>query len=128
MARLDDIKSIRHTLEKSQPQLARMLGISTRALQSYEQGWRNTPAHVLKLAGVLLTLKRRKDDGPRKPCWDIRGCAPEDRADCPVYELRAPEFCWLIGGVRCTPQDNRSWEEALRNSATCPVMEQLLGN
>ena len=35
---------MRHYLKKSQNELARLLGISTRAVQSYEEGWRNIPS------------------------------------------------------------------------------------
>ena len=42
----DEFSGIRHLLGKTQSQLARLLGTSFKAIQSFEQGWRNVPAHT----------------------------------------------------------------------------------
>jgi DNA-binding transcriptional regulator YiaG len=36
----------RKKLNKTQQQMARLLGTSIKAVHSYEQGWRNIPAHI----------------------------------------------------------------------------------
>ena len=36
----------RKILEKTQKELAELLGSSIKAVHSYEQGWRTVPAHV----------------------------------------------------------------------------------
>ena len=37
---------IRQKLNKTQKQMAQLLGTSLKAVHSYEQGWRSIPAHV----------------------------------------------------------------------------------
>ena len=39
---------------KTQNQLARLLGTSFKAIQSFEQGWRNVPAHTERQLLLLL--------------------------------------------------------------------------
>jgi len=41
-----EFSQIRSGLEKTQDQLAQLLGISIKAVQSFEQGWRNIPVHT----------------------------------------------------------------------------------
>ena len=40
------VRSLRDELDRSQREMAEILGVSTKAVQSYEQGWRQTPPHV----------------------------------------------------------------------------------
>jgi DNA-binding transcriptional regulator YiaG len=54
MIKLSDIPRVRKVLGVSQAQMAALLGISTKAVQSYEQGSRSVPAHVQRLAALLL--------------------------------------------------------------------------
>ncbi|MFH0813428.1 MAG: hypothetical protein V2A69_11415 [Pseudomonadota bacterium] len=44
-----EFSHIRHQLGKSQKQTAQLLGISLKAVQSFEQGWRNIPIHIERL-------------------------------------------------------------------------------
>ena len=74
VAKAKDLKRVRKALGKSQSELAALLGISTRAVQSYEQGWRRLPPYVQRLTGLLLFLKRRKDGPNLSPCWEILEC------------------------------------------------------
>ena len=70
MAAVDitSLRSVREALSKSQSDLAVLLGVSVRAVQSYEQGWRHTPLDVQKLALLLLYLQRRNGSPPQPPC------------------------------------------------------------
>jgi DNA-binding XRE family transcriptional regulator len=126
-ARADDLRGIRQALGKTQGEMARLLSVSTRAIQSYEQGWRPVPAHVRKMALFLLCVNRRHK-GRVVPCWQIRKCSPRDRAACPAYQLREGELCWLVTGDACPLADSLSSEEKAERCATCPVlMERLRG-
>jgi DNA-binding XRE family transcriptional regulator len=49
---------IRRHLEKTQSQMGQLLGVSSKAVQSFEQGWRKIPAHMERQALFLLPLKR----------------------------------------------------------------------
>ena len=62
------LAEIRRHLGKTQSQMAQMLGVSTKAVQSFEQGWRNIPVHVERQVLLILALKSRASRKD-KPCW-----------------------------------------------------------
>jgi DNA-binding XRE family transcriptional regulator len=123
---LDDLKSIRRALGKSQSELAELLAVSTRAVQSYEQGWRDTPLHVQKAAAMLLFLSWRKTRTWVAPCWEIKKCSEEKRDCCPAYEMRAGEFCWMVNGTQCGQAHHRTWETKIELCQECPVTREWL--
>lgn len=57
-----NLKEIRARLEMTQAEFADSLGISLRALQSYEQGWRKVPNTVIRL--ITLTFNEAYNE-----CW-----------------------------------------------------------
>jgi DNA-binding XRE family transcriptional regulator len=119
--RPDDLHGIRRALGKTQEQMAQLLGVSTRAVQSYEQGWRPVPPHVQKMAVFLLCASRRK--GRAEPCWRIRRCSPATRAGCPAHQLKEGELCWLVIGDACPAFAALSGKE---QAAHCPVLAERL--
>ena len=66
---------IRKTLGKTQKQLATLLGVSLKAVHSYEQGWRTIPGHVERQMLFLISRKRGNSAEP-DPCWVIKNCPP----------------------------------------------------
>ena len=60
--------SIRKKLAKTQKELSELLGVSLKAISSYEQGWRNIPPHVER---QLLFLYSKKNVHSVQNCWDI---------------------------------------------------------
>jgi len=123
---IDDLHSVRKILGKSQREMAELLGISIRAVQSYEQGWRSMTPATQRLALLFLFLRWRQTQKKVKPCWKIRGCAPKDRAQCPVYVNRGGEFCWLISGNRYDHEILGSWKAKLAACQACPVMQRWI--
>jgi transcriptional regulator with XRE-family HTH domain len=121
-----NLREVRKALGKSQSKLAALLGASTRAVQSYEQGWRPTPNHVQKMAGLLLALNARRQLGRPSPCWKTRRCPRDVRATCPAYQLQAGELCWLLTGNSCRQVKEPSWEPKLAKCRECPVMNRWL--
>ena len=70
-----DFKKYRDRLDKTQKQMAELLGTSLKAIHSYEQGWRTVPVHVERQILFLisrLALKGKK----QKPCWVVKKCPP----------------------------------------------------
>lgn len=120
-----DLRGIRRALGKTQAEMARLLSVSTRAIQSYEQGWRPVPPHVRKMAAFLLCVSRRHK-GRMVPCWQIRQCSAEDRAECPAYRLGEGELCWLVTGDACPMIEGASAEEKAVRCAQCPVLMERL--
>ena len=102
-----DLRVVREQLGKSQSEFAAMLGISVRAVQSYEQGWRGVPVGVRKLAALFYYFSWRSRQGYLSPCWEAMDCDPAIRKRCAVHQLRAGEFCWLFNGYEPTPRSKR---------------------
>ena len=122
---VNDLKYIRRVLGLNQTELAQLLNISLRAVQSYEQGWRPTPIHVQQLNGLLLYMNWRKSGGKATPCWRIRKCTRGERAVCAVSRVGAEEICWLIGGAKCD-ENGAANGNRLARCAKCPVMRAWL--
>ena len=79
---------IRRYLGKTQSQMARILGVSSKGIQSFEQGWRNIPVHIERQILLILALKNhaaQKD----KPCWLTKDCPVETKHDCPAWQFDA---------------------------------------
>ncbi len=120
----DTVKHIRRELGRTQIELSEALGISIKAVQSYEQGWRDVPVRVLIQLLVLLALYRRQklDD---VPCWEIRRCSPDQRESCPSFTVGGGQFCWFIGTKDCRPPDSEA-PDAILPCMSCPVVKRLL--
>ena len=123
---LSDIHAARAALDKSQREMAVLLGVSLRALQSYEQGWRPVPPTVQRLVGILLMTVRRHGRRAGSPCWKVRACPPADRAACSAYQNRAGELCWALTGTRCDGKDHGRWEDKIQHCMDCSVMSRWL--
>jgi len=122
---LGDLRSIRRALGKTQAEMARLLSVSTRAVQSYEQGWRPVPPRVRRMALFLLYVSRRRD-GKAAPCWQVRRCSARDRACCAAYELGEGEFCWLVAGDRCPAAESALCGDRNARQVNCPVLAERL--
>jgi len=121
-----DLRMIRDTLGKSQSEFADLLGVSTRAVQSYEQGWRPVPLYIQKLAATLLFLSWRKEGGRPSPCWKVRRCPPEKRETCPAFQFDAGDVCWLLHGTPCKEPGRGEETGRPTNCFSCPVVGQWL--
>ena len=75
--------SARRKPGKTQRELAEILVISIKAVHSYEQGWREIPAHIERQLLFLLSIKDRQTK-EEKPCWVVRDCPSEHRDRCPA--------------------------------------------
>ena len=52
-----EFSQTRHQVGKIERQIAQLLATSLKAIQSFEQGWRNVPAHTKRQLLFLMTLK-----------------------------------------------------------------------
>ena len=52
----DEFTRIRRYLGKSQNQIARLLRVSPKAVQSFEQGWRRIPVYIERQLLVLFSM------------------------------------------------------------------------
>jgi DNA-binding XRE family transcriptional regulator len=120
-----DFSRIRQYLGKSQHQLARLLCVSTKAIQSFEQGWRKIPASAERQLLFLLSLKMSQDFNTR-PCWEIQNCSAEWRKNCTVWELQAGHFCWFVNGTFCQGKPQESWDDKIELCQKCPVLRSAI--
>ena len=91
---------LRKKLNRTQKQMAQLLGISLKAIHSYEQAWRSVSAAVERQMYFLVSMMDKNRKG-RKPCWAIKKCSPDQKKQCPAWEFKAGEFCWFINGTVC---------------------------
>jgi len=110
----------RRLLGKTQAEIAQLLGVSAKAVQSYEQGWRDVPAHAERQLLFLLYLKR-PPEGEQGPCWERTDCPPETRLNCSAWEFRADGICWFINGTICQGEVRVSWERKMQLCRRCEV-------
>jgi DNA-binding XRE family transcriptional regulator len=113
---------IRTYLGMTQNQLAKLLCISPKALQSYEQGWRNIPAYAERQLLLLLSLNRSLYK-KNKPCWDVLKCPKEWRENCTVWGLKNGEFCWFVNGTFCHGKAQVSWKKKIQLCQKCEVFK-----
>ncbi len=115
--------AIRKKLAKTQRELSELLGVSLKAISSYEQGWRNIPVHVER---QLLFLLAQKNNRFSEDCWDVRQCSEEVKQSCPAWEFNAGHLCWFINGTICDNDVKKSWQEKILICRKCPVFKSQL--
>jgi DNA-binding XRE family transcriptional regulator len=91
----------RALLGKSQRDLARLLGVSPKAVESYEQGWRRVPSNIEKMLYLLLFKLNERSFACESPCWTMTACPDETRKDCVAYVTGEGHFCWFFTGGLC---------------------------
>jgi DNA-binding XRE family transcriptional regulator len=114
----------RKKLNKTQKQMAQLLGTSIKAIHSYEQGWRTIPAHVERQLYFLLACKLQ--DRNSGACWEKRSCLPEQRERCPAWEFVSGDLCWFINGTICNGHVHGSWKEKMESCRACPIFKSVL--
>jgi DNA-binding transcriptional regulator YiaG len=116
---------IRHNLGKTQQQLAKLLCVSHKTIQSFEQGWRDVPASAERQLLFLLSMKRAltKNGGP---CWEIRDCPVEWRENCAAWEFKAGHLCWYINGTFCEGRTRTGWKEKALICRQCEIFQKML--
>lgn len=115
-----EFQFIRQELLKTQKQMSEILGISLKAVQSFEQGWRKIPPYLERQALFLIALKMGTR-GRIPPCWEIRHCPPRMRENCPAWELKSGHLCWFINGTICRGKPQMSWSQKMVICKKCKV-------
>ena len=118
------VRIVRGGLGLSQSQLADLLGVSSRAIQSYEQGWRDVPWTISAQMMTVLALHRGHTD-QGTPCWKLTGCPDERRIGCSAFKVGHGRFCWLLAGRSCGPMKSAGRANGLP-CAHCVVFRNLL--
>ncbi|NDY71630.1 transcriptional regulator [Desulfobacter hydrogenophilus] len=120
----NEFKRLRSRLDRTQKEMAQLLGVSVKAIHSYEQGWRKIPGYVERQVYFLLsrTLQRT---GKRKKCWDLLKCPEEQKIRCPAYEFQSGDLCWFVNGTQCGGNIYDSWEKKMEVCRRCDVFLEM---
>ncbi len=116
----NEFSFLRQKLGKTQKQMAELLGISLKAVQSFEQGWRKVPVHIERQVLFLMAAKVQVS-GNSRPCWDIRGCSSTNRMSCPAWEFQLGNLCWFINGTFCQGKCRGKWAQKMAFCRKCEV-------
>ena len=115
----------RAKLNKTQKELAALLGVSLKAVQSYEQGWRSVPLHVERQIYFLLVNQRSKAvTGKRKDCWKEKKCSY--KKECPAWEFQAGHLCWFLSGTQCECAAEKDWNDKMEICRNCEILSSLI--
>ena len=121
----DEFKILRKKLDKTQDQLAGLMGISLKAIQSYEQGWRKIPVYVERQL-LFITSRMRNGSIKRIPCWTAKKCPSRLKKKCPAWEFRSGTLCWFINGTICEGEPQKNWKEKMEICRKCDVFRSFL--
>ena len=119
----DQFLHIRQGLRKTQKQIAALLGVSLKAVHSYEQGRRPVPAHVERHM-LLMAARMSGDSGVQEPCWITKQCPPERKERCPAWEFQAGSLCWFFNGTICGGVVHENWNEKMKICRSCEVFQR----
>lgn len=115
---------LRKKLNKTQKQMAQLLGVSIKAVHSYEQGWRTVPPAVERQMFFLIS-RINADGSTRTNCWDIRNCPEEVRTSCPAWQFHSGDLCWFINGTVCHGSTQKTWKEKMALCRKCNVFKEF---
>jgi hypothetical protein len=121
----EEFKSFRQRMSKTQKQMSQLLGISLKAVKSYEQSWRFIPSHVERHMFFLISMMKETKKN-RKPCWVIKNCSPVIKKQCPAWEFKAGDLCWIIDGTMCCSGACKEWKDKMKCCRSCEVLIPLL--
>ena len=121
-----NIKAIRKELHLSQSELANILGVSPRTIQSCEQGWRSLGGALEKCLLFVLVVERHGQHLADMHCWEVMQCSPSQRKDCLTYRSQQGGLCWFLTGNRCNQQVMGGWTEKKEVCRHCKFFQQLL--
>ena len=116
--------SHRKRLKKTQAQMAQLLGVSVKAVHSYEQGWRAIPPHIERQLLFLLSRSCQEPDRLEN-CWEIMACPDEKKEVCPAWEFKAGKLCWFVTGTVCSGTGREAWKEKIKTCRKCRGMAHI---
>ena len=120
-----EFANCRKKLNKTQKQMAQLLGTSIKAVHSYEQGWRTIPTHVERQVFYLIS-RAGGNISRRKACWTLKQCPPEIKRECPAWEFKLGTHCWFINGRFCDGVICSNWQEKMKKCRSCEIFTFLL--
>lgn len=121
----EEFVALRKILKKTQAQMAQLIGVSLKAIHSYEQGWRVIPAHAERQVLFLASMVNGKRD-EKAACWAVKDCPEDQKKNCPAWEFQAGNMCWFINGNICEGLAHKKWKDKIEICRTCDVFQSFL--
>lgn len=116
---------IRRQLGKTQNKISQLLGVSLKAIQSFEQGLRKIPIHIERQIWFILAMQKSQYKN-KKPCWTINKCPTETKRNCPAWEFQVGRLCWFINGTICQGEVQDTWEKKMKICHQCEIFLSIL--
>ena len=120
-----DFTKARYYLGKTQKQMSELLGTSLKAVQSFEQGWRDIPLHVERQLLFFVATKKSKKGSVPSVCWKIKNCPPEQKKHCPTWEFQLGHLCWFVNGTICQGKVQRNWHQKMKICRKCTYFKSV---
>ena len=117
---------IRKNIQKTQKQISQLLGVSKKAVESYEQGLRNIPRNIERIMYFLLFKLNMDKLDTNKICWEVTECPENIRNDCIAWVAKEGFFCWFLTGKTCIHEEFLSGG-ASENCFSCSFFRKNLG-
>jgi len=121
----EEFKQIRQYLRKTQAQLAHLLVTSLKGVQSFEQGWRNIPAHIERQMLFLIAMKESQHKMDI-PCWKAKQCPAEMRQNCPAWDLQIRCLCWIVNGTISHGDVQDKWDDKMEKCRKCDIFKSTI--
>ncbi len=120
-----EFRKLRKKLDKTQVQMAQLLGVSLKAIHSYEQGWRSVPVAVERQM-YFLASRKNLNEGNHNPCWVVKNCPQERKELCPAWEFNSGDLCWFINGTHCDGCVQKDWKQKMKICRVCEVFRSRI--
>ena len=111
---------------KTQLETARLMGVSAKAIQSFEQGWRNITPHIERQVYFLLYQKSILEEKRPVNCWEVKKCSEHKREKCPAWEFNCGQLCWFINGTICNGETQDNWQKKMKMCQQCEVFQKII--
>jgi hypothetical protein len=112
-------------LGKTQLEMAQLMGTSVKAIQSFEQGWRNITPHIERQVYFLLYCKVILEKKIPVNCWEVKQCPEHKKQKCPAWEFRCGQLCWFINGTICNGEAQENWQKKMKRCHQCEVLQNI---
>ena len=118
-------RDLRSRMQWSRGEVASFLGVSRKAVESYEQGWRAVPDRVWKQLITTVALQHEYPLRQHSRCWELTGCPRTIRDECFSYQKMHGHFCWMTATNNCR-KAHLGAERGYLECVNCPVTLQFL--
>ena len=113
----EEFKTIRKKLGKTQKELSKVLNISAKTVESYEQGLRNIPLNIQRIIYFIYLRTKLPLTKDFKKCWQVHKCPFKIKKDCLAWLTKEGFYCWFFTGKTC------SWKAKLSDNKTKTCFE-----